>query len=270
MQRNKSGANPKSAGDGRGGWGRPMSRGKNTSRKSASRKFSNPVRSGRTAKTAIPAKTIRSAKAGAATKRTISKKKQAMYRRRRIVVGVALVLVLALIVFCVYSLGRGVGAINTAIHHDEVYAISRDTVPTPKKTSGVKDCSAKDLSLDLSSASQSVPVGGSLEFTAKIVHDGSDSCLVDGSDAGRVLTITSGQQTVYTSALCATDSRMLLMSKGDKDIQQLKWNADSNAALTECTDEADWPRVNAGTYVAQLSLKDHPKVKSDPVTFTVE
>ena len=70
-----------------------------------------------------------------------------MYRRRRIVVGVALVLVLALIVFCVYSLGRGVGAINTAIHHDEVYAISRDTVPTPKKTSGVKDCSAKDLSL---------------------------------------------------------------------------------------------------------------------------
>lgn len=134
-----------------------MSRGKNTSRKSASRKFSNPVRSGRTAKTAIPAKTIRSAKAGAATKRTISKKKQAMYRRRRIVVGVALVLVLALIVFCVYSLGRGVGAINTAIHHDEVYAISRDTVPTPKKTSGVKDCSAKDLSLDLSSASQSVP-----------------------------------------------------------------------------------------------------------------
>lgn len=82
-----------------------------------------------------------------------------MYRRRRIVVGVALVLVLALIVFCVYSLGRGVGAINTAIHHDEVYAISRDTVPTPKKTSGVKDCSAKDLSLDLSSASQSVPVG---------------------------------------------------------------------------------------------------------------
>lgn len=134
-----------------------MSRGKNTSRKSASRKFSNPVRSGRTAKTAIPAKTIRSAKAGAATKRTISKKKQAMYRRRRIVVGVALVLVLALIVFCVYSLGRGVGAINTAIHHDEVYAISRDTVPTPKKTSGVKDCSAKDLSLDLSLASQSMP-----------------------------------------------------------------------------------------------------------------
>lgn len=269
VQRNKSGANPKSAGDGRGGWGRPMSRGKNTSRKSASRKFSNPVRSGRTAKTAIPAKTIRSAKAGAATKRTISKKKQAMYRRRRIVVGVALVLVLALIVFCVYSLGRGVGAINTAIHHDEVYAISRDATPAPKKVSNVKDCSASDVTLQLSAASQSVPVGGSLDFTATIVHEGSGNCLVDGSDSGRVLTITSGQETIYKSDVCPADSRLLLMAKGDKDVQKVTWNTNANATLTECTDESDWAKVNAGTYVAQLSLKDHPKVKSDPVTFTV-
>lgn len=208
-------------------------------------------------------------RSGKPRKRRISKKQQAIYRRRRIVAGTVLLLIIALIVFCVYSLGRGIGAVNTMVHHDEVYAISRDATPAPKKVSNVKDCSASDVTLQLSAASQSVPVGGSLEFTAKIVHDGSDSCLVDGSDAGRVLTITSGQQTVYTSALCATDSRMLLMAKGDKDIQQLKWNADSNAALTECTDEADWPRVNAGTYVAQLSLKDHPKVKSDPVTFTV-
>lgn len=209
-------------------------------------------------------------RSGKPRKRRISKKQQAIYRRRRIVAGTVLLLIIALIVFCVYSLGRGIGAVNTMVHHDEVYAISRDATPAPKKVSNVKDCSASDVTLQLSAASQSVPVGGSLDFTATIVHEGSGNCLVDGSDSGRVLTITSGQQTVYTSALCATDSRMLLMAKGDKDIQQLKWNADSNAALTECTDEADWPRVNAGTYVAQLSLKDHPKVKSDPVTFTVE
>lgn len=209
-------------------------------------------------------------RSGKPRKRRISKKQQAIYRRRRIVAGTVLLLIIALIVFCVYSLGRGIGAVNTMIHHDEVYAISRDATPAPKKVSNVKDCSASDVTLQLSAASQSVSVGGSLDFTATIVHEGSGNCLVDGSDSGRVLTITSGQQTVYTSALCATDSRMLLMAKGDKDIQQLKWNADSNAALTECTDEADWPRVNAGTYVAQLSLKDHPKVKSDPVTFTVE
>ncbi|WP_223851978.1 hypothetical protein [Bifidobacterium myosotis] len=209
-------------------------------------------------------------KAGKPRKRRISKKQQAIYRRRRIVVGVALLLVLALISFCVYSLGRGIGAINTAIHHDEVYAVSRDSVPTPRKTSSVKDCSAKNLSLQLSSKYQSVAVGGSMEFTATIVHEGTGSCLVDGSDEGRILTITSGNETIYKSDVCPADSRMLLMAKGDKDVQQITWNADANATLTECTDESTWPRVNAGTYVAQLSLKDAPKVKSEPLVFTVQ
>ncbi|WP_165775896.1 hypothetical protein [Bifidobacterium scaligerum] len=203
-------------------------------------------------------------------KRKLSKKKRAMYRRRRIVALLIVLVGLALIGTCVYSLGRGIGAINTLIHHDDIYAISRDAVPTPKKVSSVKDCTAKDVSLELSSKSQSVGVGGSLDFTATIVYEGSSSCLVDGSDAGRVLTITSGNDTIYRSDLCAADSRMLLMAKGDKDTQTLTWNTDANGSLAECTDEDTWARVNAGTYVAQLSLKDHPKVTSDKVVFTVE
>ncbi|WP_170115059.1 hypothetical protein [Bifidobacterium callitrichidarum] len=203
-------------------------------------------------------------------KRRISKKQQAIYRRRRIVVGVILLLILALIGFCIYSLGRGVSAINTAIHHDEVYAISRESVPTPKKTSSVKDCSTKNLSLQLSSKSQSMPVGGTMEFTATLVHEGTGSCLVDGSDSSRILTITSGNETIYRSDVCPADSRLLLMAKGDKDSQQMKWNGNANATLTECTDQSDWPTVNAGTYVAQLSLKDDPKVKSEKVVFTVQ
>ena len=106
------------------------------------------------------------------------------------------------------------------IHHDEVYAISRDATPAPKKVSNVKDCSASDVTLQLSAASQSVPVGGSLDFTATIVHEGSGNCLVDGSDSGRVLTITSGQETIYKSDVCPADSRLLLMAKGDKDVRR--------------------------------------------------
>lgn len=126
------------------------------------------------------------------------------------------------------------------------------------------------MTLQLSAASQSVPVGGSLDFTATIVHEGSGNCLVDGSDSGRVLTITSGQETIYKSDVCPADSRLLLMAKGDKDVQKVTWNTNANATLAKCTDESGWAKVNAGTYVAQLSLKDHPKVKSDPVTFTVQ
>ncbi len=71
-------------------------------------------------------------RSGKPRKRRISKKQQAIYRRRRIVAGTVLLLIIALIVFCVYSLGRGIGAVNSMIHHDEVYAISRDATPAPK------------------------------------------------------------------------------------------------------------------------------------------
>ena len=73
-------------------------------------------------------------RSGKPRKRRISKKQQAIYRRRRIVAGTVLLLIIALIVFCVYSLGRGIGAVNSMIHHDEVYAISRDATPAPKKS----------------------------------------------------------------------------------------------------------------------------------------
>lgn len=193
-----------------------------------------------------------------------------MYRRRRIVVAVALTLVIAVVVFCCYSLTRGVNAIGTLIDHDNIYAISRDAVPEVKKSSGTKDCTEQNVSLQLTVQSQSVAVGGTLDFSASIVHEGSGSCLVDGSDSNRVLTITSGEETIWKSDVCVADPRMLLMAKGDKDIQTITWNTNANATLTECTDEADWPKVNAGTYVARLSLKDVPEVTSDQVVFTVQ
>ncbi|NEG89759.1 hypothetical protein GFD25_07155 [Bifidobacterium aerophilum] len=193
-----------------------------------------------------------------------------MYRRRRIVVFLVLTIVVALIGFCGYSLFRGIGAIGAAINHDEIYAISRDAVPDPPKTGGITDCAKGTVSLSLVPAAQSVPVGGSLDFTATITYTGSSKtgCLIDGSDGNRVLTITSGSQTIWKSDVCPVDSRLLLMSKGDSDRQQITWNA--NATGSECKADASLPKVNAGTYTARLSLKDQPEVTSDPVTITVQ
>lgn len=203
-------------------------------------------------------------------KRKLSKKQRAIYRRRRIVVALALIVVVALAGFCGYSLVRGIGAIGAAINHGNIYAISRKAVPDPPKSSGIKDCAKNTVSLTLTPAAQSVPVGGSLNFTATITYTGSSKagCLVDGSNENRVLTISSGDKTVWRSDSCPADSRMLLMSKGDADQQQITWNA--NATGSECADDSTLPKVNAGTYTARLSLKDQPEVVSDPVTILVQ
>lgn len=207
---------------------------------------------------------------GKKRKRKLSKRRRAVYRRRRIVVGIALVLAVALTVFCVYSLGRGMAAIDTTIRHDDLMALSRKAVPAPKQKSKVKDCTASNVKLSLQSDSQSAPVGGSMKFTATIafVPKDSSSCLIDASDHSRVLTITSGGDTVWRSDACDVDSRKLLLAAGDTDTQTMTWN--TNRSGQTCTEDSKLPKVDAGTYTAQLSMRDHPKIVSNKVTITVQ
>lgn len=207
---------------------------------------------------------------GKKRKRKLSKRRRAVYRRRRIVVGIALVLAVALTVFCVYSLGRGMAAIDTTIRHDDLMAVPRKPVPAPKQKSKVKDCTASNVKLSLQSDSQSAPVGGSMKFTATIafVPKDSSSCLIDASDHSRVLTITSGGDTVWRSDACDVDSRKLLLAAGDTDTQTMTWN--TNRSGQTCTEDSKLPKVDAGTYTAQLSMRDHPKIVSNKVTITVQ
>lgn len=207
------------------------------------------------------------ARTGKRRKRKLSEKQRRIYRRRRIVVGVVLVLVLALAGFCVYSIGRGAFAVGTLVAGHDV-GIARKAVPDPTPSTGVRDCVEDSISLELSTTTQTVPVGGSIDFAAGIVYSGTVSCLIDGSDANRVLTITSGDDQIWRSDSCPVESRMLMMAQGDKDIQTMRWN--TNRSGSECVDDADLPKVAAGTYMAQLSLKDHPEVVSQQVPFVVQ
>lgn len=207
------------------------------------------------------------ARTGKRRKRKLSEKQRRIYRRRRIVVGVVLVLVLALVGFCVYSIGRGAFAVGALVAGHDV-GIARKAVPDPTPSTGVRDCVEDSISLELSTTTQTVPVGGSIDFAAGIVYSGTVSCLIDGSDANRVLTIISGDDQIWRSDSCPVESRMLMMAQGDKDIQTMRWN--TNRSGSECVDDADLPKVSAGTYVAQLSLKDHPEVVSQQVPFVVQ
>lgn len=207
------------------------------------------------------------AQGGKKRTRTLSKRQRRIYRRRRIVVGVALLTALALTVFCVYSLVRGAVAVGVRAMQGAP-SVEREAMPDPAQVTGVRECLAGEVTLQLVPSAASVGVGGSLDFSASITYTGSGSCLVNGSNGNRVLTITSGGDEVWRSDSCPVDDRMLLMAKGDVDTQTITWNA--NRSGSECVEDASLPKVDAGTYVAQLSLADEPDVVSDPVTFTVQ
>lgn len=229
-------------------------------------------------------------------KRKISAARRRMYIRRRIVVCVGLLVLLAFCIFCIISIFKGVSAIGTAINKHSYVTISKQLVPDPRPVGIIKKCSAKDVRIELTSASQSVPMGGSVEFTARIVHEGDDSCRIDASDGRMVLTIGDSvsadksdksdksrekqekqekQQKIepqWRSDVCGIPLKPLLMAKGDSYEKKIVWSTDATVGTPtgkDCLDDAELPKVSRGTYIAQIAHKDVSGLQSNPVVISV-
>lgn len=226
-------------------------------------------------------------------KRKISAARRRMYIRRRIVVCVGLLAVLVFCIFCIISLFKGISAIGSAISKHSDVTLSKQLVPDPRPVGIIKKCSAKDVRIELTSASQSVPMGGSVEFTARIVHEGDDSCRIDASDGRMVLTIGDSvsadksdksdksrekqekQQKIepqWRSDVCEIPLKPLLMAKGDSYEKKIVWSTDATVGTPtgkDCLDDADLPKVSRGTYIAQIEHKDVSGLQSNPVVISV-
>ena len=226
-------------------------------------------------------------------KRKISAARRRMYIRRRIVVCVGLLAVLVFCIFCIISIFKGISAIGSAISKHSDVTLSKQLVPDPRPVGIIKKCSAKDVRIELTSASQSVPMGGSVEFTARIVHEGDDSCRIDASDGRMVLTIGDSvsadksdksdksrekqekQQKIepqWRSDVCGIPLKPLLMAKGDSYEKKIVWSTDATVGTPtgkDCLDDADLPKVLRGTYIAQIAHKDVSGLQSNPVVISV-
>ena len=214
-------------------------------------------------------------------KRRMSEKKRRMYRRRRIAAALLAVLFLLVCAGLVWGVGAGIRALRGGNGAQETSTSVQQSSKTKskdkdkqkkesgkKRSTGAPDCGKEDLALELAAPDPSTGVGGSIDFTATIRHKGTGSCLVDGSDGGRVLIITSGEETIWRSDACPVGARTLLMATGDKDVQTITWNADSSQ--DSCLPDDQLPRVNAGSYQAKLVLKANPRVVSQPVPVMVQ
>ena len=241
-------------------------------------------------------------------KRKISAARRRMYIRRRIVVCVGLLAVLAFCIFCIVSIFKGISAIGTAINKHSDVTLSKQLVPDPRPVGIIKKCSAKDVRIELSSSSQAVPMGGTLEFNAHIVYEGDDSCRIDASSGRMVLTVgqsvSDSSQAAFDSFgakgsksnkqnkssktktkekpqavvpqwqsdMCVIPLKPLLMAKGDSYDKKFTWNANATIGTPSgenCANDSDLPKVSRGTYIAQIEHKDVAGLQSNPVVISV-
>lgn len=243
--------------------------------------------------------------------KNMSPQKRRMYMRRRLVALAALVVVLALviagivgIVHVVHSSGDSSSAASSSSQTSSQSNKSKQSKQTSKsdkqsssekqassktdqkddqkaddtkqkeQKNTVKNCNASNLQASLAADPVTVGVGGTVKFKATVTYTGNSQCLIDLSNAKRVLTITSGDEVIWRSNVCPVDSRMLLMSKGasgsdeSTDTSEIVWN--TNRTSDTCVEDGELPHVDAGTYVARLSFPDMKKLSSPQVPIIIQ
>ncbi|MCL2454467.1 MAG: hypothetical protein FWD18_04105 [Micrococcales bacterium] len=130
---------------------------------------------------------------------------------------------------------------------------------------GIADCDPSALRLTVAPTAASFPDGVSPGLTVTIANDGSVACLVDAGEQHALVTITSGEDRVWSSQDCApadAPARTLLLAPGKADTRQVAWNLLRSAP--GCPEGL--PTPGAGTYVASFTVGG---AQASPAPFVV-
>ena len=190
---------------------------------------------------------------------------QAVYRRRRLVALLILLVVLGGIAWGVSALLSGDGEPANAAPQPTEAQPTQAATPTPEPPTGeVVACGASDLSATVRTP-PSPQVGATLAFEVTVRNEGAAPCLLDAGPASLVASVTSGSDPVWSSAHCSQDSRELLLDIGARYTVQLPWDARRSAEGCE----GDRPWAGAGTYRLVLAIGEEPVGAENGTVFTL-
>lgn len=159
--------------------------------------------------------------------------------------------------------GRALVAASTG---EEPAVAGRTAPPSPTATVAgpIFDCAAANLALRVELPRDEFVIGESIPITVVLEHQGR-SCLVDGSDAGRQVVVTSGADRIWSSADCPSGERSLLLASDDVDTSVVTWTG--GRSTQGCP--ADLPAPGPGTYTVAVTVPGAGAVSSEPVSFTL-
>lgn len=113
------------------------------------------------------------------------------------------------------------------------------------------DCVVSDLEVAATQPDE-VAAGQGMTVSLTLTNKGSEACLIDTGSASLGAVITSGQDTVWTSATCpaGTTEHRLLVPAGETATASLRW--DGHRTPTTCGEVG--AEAGEGTYRIRLSL----------------
>lgn len=134
------------------------------------------------------------------------------------------------------------------------------TGPDEEALANPVGCLPEAVSLELGMAGAEVAAGTKVEVPITITNTGQVPCLLDVGNDALQLEVTSGNDTVWTTAQCpaGTAEQPILLPVGGMEETTISWSGRRSAA--DCPD--DTREARAGTYQIEVSIA----VDGDEVT----
>jgi hypothetical protein len=172
--------------------------------------------------------------------------------------GVVIVIVAALVLLLVHAFAGG-----SPSHPAGGAGTHPSASPSPSGSAGIPRCTTDDLSVTLSTDKREYSGGESATFTGTFRNTSGSPCRLHSTVASRVWTVTSGEDTVWTTAGCSpTGSTTAKKLSGDRTATvSITWDGHRNDS--SCTAGSV---ALPGTYVLKATFGG---VKGAPAVFHV-
>lgn len=176
-----------------------------------------------------------------------------MYRRRRTVLATVAVLVLAAAIF---GIAQGVSFVKTQFGSDEPEAApsatAESTGPSEEELANPETCRSTALALTVAPENTTAPAGAGVQVPITITNEGKVQCLIDVGNANLQMVITSGDDTVWTTAQCPANPQehQVLLAPGASEQDAITWSG--NRSAEGCPQDAQV--AGPGTYRIEVTL----------------
>ena len=187
----------------------------------------------------------------------------AVYRRRRLVVGIGLLAVIVAIILIIVQPGGGTPNSVTPSGASTARPGTASSAATPAATSasGTADapaCDVKNLTVGAITDAVDYQAGVLPQISLTITNTGTTPCVYNVGTSKQVLTITSGAETYWMSSDCQTDAADLdaVLEPGKTEASApIQWSRERSAAGA-CDTPGDVVPANGASYYLTAKVGD--------------
>jgi hypothetical protein len=134
---------------------------------------------------------------------------KAVYRRRRLVVLLGLLAVIAIIALVIIKPGSSSGRTDEPSESPSASSSDEQPAMTPTPSTSASDgdpvCTADTVTVEAKTDKSTYQAGELPQLSLSLTNTGSVPCTIDAGTSQQVFTITSGEETYWTSTDCQSE-----------------------------------------------------------------